>query len=333
MSGPIEPRAADGGPLSTAIVDQASEWLVKIWSGIATTADHEACARWRAAHADHERAWQRLQALEQKFDVVPLGIVRETLKRPRISKSRRRTLKGLTLFIGSSAAAYAVGRTTTWQRYVADYRTAVGEVRTIVLADSTRVTLDTASAIDVRFDERQRRVDLRSGEIMVTTSADPNVTPRPFIVTTSHGTVRALGTRFTVRHTEGEVSRVAVFEGAVSIEPSQGTSSPLRLAAGQQASFSRTTGYGVVAADESTSAWVHGSLAVERVRLDTFIKELSRYRPGLLRCDPAAGHFLLTGVYPLTDTDRILASIETALPIQVIYRSRFWVVVTARESS
>lgn len=331
MSDPTEPQFVDGGPIGAAIVDQASEWLVKLWSGVATAADHDACARWRAAHADHERAWQRLQALEQKLEVVPRDIANKTLQRPAVSRDRRRVLKGLSLLIGGSALTYAAGRTATWQRYGADYRTDIGEVRTIVLSDSTRVTLNTASAIDVRFDAAQRRIDLRAGEIMVSTSHDPHVTPRPFIVSTAQGTVRALGTRFVVRQTDDDVANVAVFEGAVLIHPNRGTGQSLRLDAGQQTSFSRTSGRETVPADENTSAWASGSLMVERIRLDDFIAELSRYRPGLLRCDPAAGHYLLTGVYPLADTDRILASVEKALPIKVIYRSRYWVTVTTRD--
>ena len=333
MSNPVESHVVDDGPLSTAIVDQASEWLVKVWSGIATAEDYQACARWRAAHADHERAWQRLQALEQKLDVVPRGIARKALKRASVSIGRRNTLKGLTVLLTGSAAAYAVGRTTAWQRYVADYRTSTGEIRSIVLADSTKVSLNTSSAIDVHFDAKERRIELKSGEIIVSTSPDSAEASRPFIVTTSHGSVRALGTRFAVRHTDDATSQVAVFEGAVLIQPKYNTAHPLRLNAGQQSTFSNKTVEDATPADDNASAWGQGSLMVERMRLDAFIEELSRYRPGVLRCDPSAGHYLLTGVYPLTDTDRILASVEKALPIEVVYRHRYWVTVRAREKS
>lgn len=333
MPDPVESHAGDEGHLSTAIVDQASKWLVKVWSGVATAEDYQACARWRAEHADHERAWQRLQTLEQKLDIVPRSIARKTLKRAPISTSRRNTLKGLAVLLTGSAAAYAVGRTAAWQRYVADYRTSTGEIRSIVLADSTQVSLNTSSAIDVQFDAQQRRIELKSGEIMVSTSPDTIEAPRPFIVATSHGSVRALGTRFTVRHTDDAISHVAVFQGAVLLQPAEGTATPLRLDTGQQASFSRTTTLDVVPADESASAWTHASLMVERIRLDAFIEELSRYRPGILRCDLSAGHYLLTGVYPLADTDRILASIARALPVKIVYRSPYWVTVMARESS
>jgi transmembrane sensor len=329
MPEPLESPSASDGRLDAAIVDQASEWLVKVWSGVATPEDLDACAHWRAEHADHERAWQRLQALEQKLETIPPQISSKTLSR-RASLSRRRTLKSLGALLTGGAVVYVGGRSSTWQRYAADYQTDIGESRSIALADATEVMLNTASAIDVKFDAGQRRVELRAGEILVTTAPDPAPAARTFVVTTSQGNVRALGTRFIVRNVDADLSRVAVFEGAVLIQPKLSSAAPMRLAAGQQASFSSTTPYGVTAVDPSLSAWARGSLMVERMRLDDFIAELSRYRPGILRCDPAVGQHLLTGVYPLPDTDRILASIATALPIRVVYRSRYWVTVTTR---
>ena len=59
-----------------------------------------------------------------------------------------------------------------------------------------RVTLSTASAIDLRFSDTERLVVLRAGEILVATSPDNAAAPRPFLVRTRHGTVRALGTRY-----------------------------------------------------------------------------------------------------------------------------------------
>ena len=46
--------------------------------------------------------------------------------------------------------------------------------------------LNTATAVDIRFDDRQRRIILRNGEIMVTTARDTQ--DRPFVVATQfHG--------------------------------------------------------------------------------------------------------------------------------------------------
>lgn len=331
MLPPIEPQSSDGtGPIDSTIVDQASVWLVRLWSGLATEDDYRACQAWRGAHADHERTWQRLLTFEQKFDVVPRSVAREALAKPSASPSRRATLKAIGALLVGGTAAYSVRQTTTWQRYAADYQTSIGEMREIMLADSSHATLNTASAMDVHFDTRERRVALRTGEVLIATAHDPATPARPFLVTTTHGTVRALGTRFIVRQTAEALSHVSVFEGAVTIQPLSQSAPALRIEAGQQASFSGTATQAVASVEESASAWANGSLLVERMRLDDFLRELNRYRPGILRCDPAAAHHVLTGVYPLADTDRILASLEKALPVKIVYRSRYWVTVTTR---
>src|SRR5687767_10094708 len=79
--------------LDADVVDRASEWLVKMWSGAATPEDHEACARWRAAHADHELAWQRLCALDQRLTDVPREVAKKTLGPQRVSLKRRKAIR------------------------------------------------------------------------------------------------------------------------------------------------------------------------------------------------------------------------------------------------
>src|SRR5262245_7698022 len=135
MPTPLDPTATAGGDASinTTVLDQAFEWLVVLWSGVATPQDHEACARWREAHADHERAWQQVQSIDRKLDVIRRDVGSQALKRPAasVSASRRRLLKGLAALAIGVAATYAVRRTATWQYYTADYRTRTGESRNI----------------------------------------------------------------------------------------------------------------------------------------------------------------------------------------------------------
>ncbi|MOA40347.1 fec operon regulator FecR [compost metagenome] len=68
-------------------------------------------------------------------------------------------------------------------------------------------------------------------------------------------------------------------------------------------------------------------LVVSRMRLDDFLAELGRYRRGRLGCDPAVAHLLVSGAYPLADTDRVLAALTSSLAVQVHFLSRYWVTV------
>ncbi|WP_211435308.1 FecR/PupR family sigma factor regulator [Chitinasiproducens palmae] len=41
--------------------------MARLWSDDTTDRDRAACRRWRDAHADHERAWRRLQGLSEQL--------------------------------------------------------------------------------------------------------------------------------------------------------------------------------------------------------------------------------------------------------------------------
>ncbi|NQD80860.1 iron dicitrate transport regulator FecR, partial [Pseudomonas sp. CrR14] len=58
--------------------------------------------------------------------------------------------------------------------------------------------------------------------------------------------------------------------------------------------------------------------------------ELARHRPGVLRCDPAVAKLPLTGVFPLADTDRVLAALQQSLPVEMQRVTRYWVTVRPR---
>jgi len=69
------------------------------------------------------------------------------------------------------------------------------------------------------------------------------------------------------------------------------------------------------------------------MRLADFLVQLSRHRPGVVRCDPAVAELVVSGVYPLDDTDRVLAALAQALPVRADYATRYWVTVRARQAA
>ncbi|WP_315141033.1 FecR domain-containing protein [Achromobacter marplatensis] len=316
-------------PIDAAIMRQAAEWIAQLWSDDATEQDRADCARWRARHPNHEQAWQCLIAIEGKLGSVPRDAARQALRTP-AGAGRRRALRALGLGALAVGTGYAVRGTDAWQRAASDYRSGTGEIRAVTLPDGSHVTLSTGSAIDLRFTDGERLVVLLAGEILIATAPDPAAVPRPFRVRTRHGTVQALGTRFSVRDDDA-TSRVAVFEGAVEIRPVHAPDKTVRLNAGRGSRFSMD---GVEAAEpvsENAAAWSRGVLVADDMRLDAFVAELARYRSGLLRCDPAVADLRVSGVFSLRDTDRALDNLTRGLPVTVVYRSRYWVTVRAAD--
>ncbi|MET4580179.1 FecR domain-containing protein [Ottowia thiooxydans] len=317
-------------------MQQALEWQVTFWSGEVTAADRESFERWVTQDSDHARAWGKIQRTDAKLQSLSspgAGTALRVAHAPKMSSSRRTALRVIGIAAGAGLGAYAMRQAPDWQHITADFRTGHGEQRDISLPDGTRLVLNTASAIDVQFDSEGRRVLLRAGEIFVATAADPQtlhgLPSRPFTVHTAQGAVRAIGTRFTVRQLQ-KTSQAMVEEGAVEIRPQASPSHVRRVDAGQRALFSSDSVETLPASVAAQTAWTRGLLVAERMRMEDFLAELGRYRGGLLRCDPAVRNLIVSGVYPLSDTDLALSTLAQALPVRVDKLTRYWVTVRSR---
>lgn len=330
----VDASAASIPPL---VAQQAVEWLIDLQSTESNDATRHALQQWLALHPDHRRAWQRIETVNRQLRIAVAGsafssqVAHATLAEAHEatphSAQRRREIKKLVVLLFAGSAAWVVQDNVTWRDWIADERTGVGERRTIRLGDGTIVALNTSSAIEVRFTTVERRVRIVSGELLVTTNVDR--AGRPFIVETAQGDLQPLGTRFAVRQ-QTNSSRVDVFEGAVAIRPHDApvVGMPTRmLRAGERAFFTRRAVTEPQPVSDNTIAWTDGMLVASSMRLGDFLAELGRHRPGYLSCDPAIVDLRVSGSYPLDDTGRILDALRIALPVEIHFFTRYWVMV------
>ena len=317
--------AAHGKPVSARVLDAAIAWQLSLDSS--SRQDREAFAQWHAADEEHARAWQQLGMLDQRFNVAS-GPARAVLLQSRVGIRRRlrKVGSGLASIVAViGLALFAGDRYLPLDYWLADQRTATGEQRTLRLADGTLINLNTHSALDVRFDDKQRRIVLQEGEILVETGHND---PRPFIVETREGSMRALGTRFLVR-LEDQGTRLSVLKSAVAAHP-QATDEEQILREGQQV-LMRRNGLGpTLALKPGADAWTRGMLVVDNARLEDLVQELGRYRRGYLGVEPQVADLRITGSFPLHDTDLALTALLPTLPVQVEHHTRWWVVVGPR---
>lgn len=314
----------------------AAEWYFRLQETGTDPAEQAACAIWRAADPRHEAAWAKAGQIAGSFADLPKSIALPALDRQRRpSAARRQAIKALAALLVAAPAGWLAWQSRPARELLAEHRTATGERRQIRLADGSRVHLNSATAVDVEFDENRRLLRLQCGEIFIDTAVDPHIAAglpaRPFVVETAEGSIRALGTRFLVRQDDAH-SLVAVYQGAVEIRPRRAVDRKLRIDAGEQASFAADAAGPVAPADPRAADWREGRLFVREMRLVDFAAELGRHRPGLLRCDPAVGEQRISGAFELADTDAILASLPEALPVKVVYRSRYWVTLTTPDA-
>lgn len=327
--------AAPGMPaVPPQVARRAVEWWVDRQAGRGDDAFADALARWRAEDPAHDAAWRHIETMEARIGRLVAGVdaqaAHAALLPPR-SGRRRAAVKALAVLLFSGTAAWMADPARRAAMWPADLRTAVGERRTVTLADRTVVVLDTDTALDVRFDDTARRMRLLRGTIMVTSGHDARSPVRPLVVATAQGELRPLGTRFAVRQRDG-ATRIEVFAGAVRVQPVDATAGTRVIAAGEGADFTRDAIGAVAPLDPYASAWTTGMLVASRMRLADLVAELDRYRRGSLRCDAAVADLRVSGTYPLDDPARVLDTLTATLPIDVAYVTRYWATVVPARS-
>lgn len=311
--------------IDSAILEEAADWLLRLQSGDLDVAGRAALERWRERSPQHRLAWQRAEAVLATFDRVPAELRENTL--PRLGRSdRRRALRTLVSLLAATPAVWLAWRQLPLSEWRADFRTATGARRSVLLADGTQLLLNTATAVDVAFDAAERRLIVRAGEILVTTGHDPQYRAAPFVVQTAQGSARALGTRFTVRQRERS-TQVAVFDGAVELRPSHGAGAVLR--AGERSEFDDTVTAPAQAVDELALLWQQGMLVARNMRLSDLLAELDRYRSGVLRCHPDIAGLRVSGAFPLDDIEASLRLLQKTLPVRISATTRYWITIEA----
>ncbi|ALM86204.1 FecR domain-containing protein [Bordetella sp. N] len=319
---------ADAAGIPPEVAERAVQWLLELQAQDVAPETVVAWRDWRAADPRHELAWQRIESVNGRLAHLAApqhaGIAHAALTpaRGRASVGRRHALKALVVMAGAGGVAWEAREYVPWRAWMADYRTAVGERRTLVLADGSELILNTDSAVDVRFDNAQRLVRLLAGEILVRTANAWSSTP-PFVVETAQGTALAMGPRYAVRVQDGETD-VSVLTGAVRIQPARAVGHARVVPAGFRVRYTSTAVMGDLPVDETAVAWSEGYIVARSMRLGDFIDELARYSQDGLSCDPDIADMRVSGSFPVADVGRVLETLSMTLGVRVRTLTRFW---------
>ncbi len=323
---------ADAADIQRSLV----QWLVLRHSGEWGAEHEQAFVDWLGELPQRQQAWQRMAQRLGGLRAVPPSLARTVLGRSSVQAvSRRRALGQLAWLPAIPLLSWFAWSHTPWRTWSAAYRTHTGEQRQIELADGSRLLLNTATAVDVRFTAAQRLLILHAGELQVTTAAALGREPGDaasmpaLVVQTPCGTARALGTRFTVRHGPwgaglawAAQTRVDVFEGRVAVTAN---SDSAEVHAGQQIHFTAEALGPVVAMDEVVAgAWTAGMLVAQRMPLADFAAELDRYRAGGLRASSDVAQWQISGVFPVLEPDRCLYLLTQTLPVRLNNVTALW---------
>lgn len=316
-----DPSAGSG-----TAADQAAGWLARLQGGEATGDDWLAFERWLAAAPENAPAFDRAERLwielDDHADALAPGRTWTPVSRPprprRTGPTRRGWLAGGAA-LAAGLAAVAVGL-TLWPEPEAQaivYQTAPGETRQITLADGSRVHLNAASRIAVRFDRKARRVQMADAEAVFDVAHDPS---RPFLIAVGDREVKVVGTEFNLRRRDARTV-LTVRRGVVEVRPAATPSAPAtRVAAGQQlvhhdgaaASQLRT------ASPEAAFAWTTGQLVYRGEPLSQVAADLSlSFATPVRVADEATGRLPFSGVLVLDRRADVLRRLQAYAPVAV----------------
>jgi transmembrane sensor len=213
-----------------------------------------------------------------------------------------------------------IGFHLPWYRIYADAVTGVGEVRTVQLPDGSSATLNTNSAICVRYTKDRRAVELLSGEADFNVVADAT---RPFVVEAGGGSTRALGTEFAVRRSADDVSVTAVEHSiVVNYTAREGLGGHVAtLRPGEHVHYSYRAGMGeVLPADTGKiRAWMHGRLIFEDEPLGNVVAELNRYHQLVIFVtDSRLNSLKINGVFRTNDPVGAVDALERSIGVHSI---------------
>ncbi|ASI70520.1 iron dicitrate transport regulator FecR [Diaphorobacter nitroreducens] len=322
------------------VIDAAIAWSVKLNHNPASEAAQRAFEHWLGADPLHARAWARIGVLRGDLARLPQRLALETLQatdaqRQSNTRGRRRALKLLSVSGLALSLGWTLRENSPWQRLVADAFTAVGEQKTLHLPDGTVLVLNTDSAVNTDLGGESRLIVLRRGEIMVTTGSDTasgSKAKRPFWVITPFGRLQALGTRFVVR-LGADHARISVQEGAVElhpVRPAEPGAVPAVVRAGESRWLTDTASLPAAAQDFDAEAWADGVVSGRDMRLGDLVAELGRYRSGHIVCDERVADLRVSGVFHVRDTDQALRFLVQTQPVNITYRTRWWVSVVPK---
>jgi transmembrane sensor len=340
--------------LNTQIYEEAATWFVECRAGDLDEVGRREFDRWLRKSPEHVSAylevaaiWNEGPALDptRKWDadtliaraagtvgnVVPLSGtsaafgLEESVQGPQAVASiptRGAFYRRKVVALAASVAALSVlSAACIWlMLFSGVYSTAIGEQRSIELADGSTVEMNSKSRIRVRYAKSERDVDLLEGQALFHVAKDR---ARPFIVRADRTRVQAVGTQFDVYERQSGTV-VTVVEGEVAVltpveadaQPrAEGSAAPavipiatISVAAGEQLTvtpkLARKSEHPNVAA---ATAWTERRIVFESATLSEVAEEFNRYNARqLIIEEPGLYDFHISGVFSSTDPESLI---------------------------
>lgn len=280
-------------PSLNPIEQEAAEWLARLRAG--RRADQVAFEEWYSADPAHADTYDQVLASWKMTGGLSAPATAVSGKRRSWVSVVAAVAAVVLLCVG---LVWVAGPMRPASAQTFELATRVGEVRTIALADGSRVTLDTQSAIRGEFGADRRHVRLLKGRAHFEVAGEL----RPFVIETETASVTTAGATLDVTNDRSQTD-VGVVSGAAALKPVF-QDAVVHIPGGRRVMFGKAGQVGEFAPFEtSNTRWTTGMLSFENAPLASVIAAANRYsdKPIVLT-DPSLGALKFTGTFKAADT-------------------------------
>ena len=330
-------------PAAGAQAEQAAIWAARLADGQVPAEQQAEFQAWLdadpgngAALEEIIGAWQAVEHYAASGQMMALreaalASARRAMRRRAIALPRRAMI-WVTL---AATLMLAIAGAVVWTWLTPrTYETGVGERRVVALSDGSKISLDAATVVRVRFTGAERRLWLTQGRAKFEVAKNPL---RPFSVQAANDVVVATGTAFSVEMVQNQV-HVVLYEGhvvllqrgddglrrPVSLGPAR-TPADRLLTPGREVILAQTSmpqsalpAAQVERADPVRSlSWEAGQLVFDDEKLGVVVERMNRYadKP-LIIGDPGAAEMRISGVFRAGDTDALVQGLAAAFDVK-----------------
>lgn len=314
------------GPANEAS-ERAAHWILRQEEPDWSEGDSAELAEWlevsplnRAAYLRLRTGWRaadRIGSLGPSYATEANGAKRAKYRQWRpwaIAAS-------LTLVVGSGSV-FLLPRTPS--RVASQtFETQVGARKDIVLADHSKVELNTATHIRTSVSANRREVWLDRGEAFFDVKRRESA---PFVIHAGTRTITVLGTKFSVRRDGTDVT-VSVLEGRVRVDDTRDLKAirSTTITAGDVAFIRDAATLVAVHAEtrvENALGWREGMLTFDDVRVADAVKEFNRYHNRQIVVeDILAADMRIDGAFQAANVDAFLHLLRDAYGLKITERA------------
>jgi transmembrane sensor len=333
-------------PLRSAAEDRterAATWAARLAEGLVLPSEQAEFQAWLDADPRNGAAldgiivaWRTVEAYAASAPVVALR--EAALASARRSLRRRQNplfRPQLAWALAAACLILVVALGAAWLVYTPRaYETGVGERRVVALRDGSKLSLDAATVVKVRYTRDKRQLWLERGRARFEVARNPL---RPFSVSAGDEVVVATGTAFSVELVKKQV-RVVLYEGHVMLLDRAGgearrtvTVGGRRLAADELLAPGRELILPAVETAQSAPkasvvatldpvrslSWEAGQLVFEDEPLDVVVERMNRYAATpLVVADTPTGDLRISGVFRAGDTEALVQGLSAAFGVK-----------------